>query len=122
MCTTQVGASLRIKTWNLNLQVAPNNTELNYGRSHTDRAKDIALQILAEDPDVVVLNEANDDSARDVLVRLPFGDDGVGPIEGDVRSWETVSLAYTEGVPELSENPYPACCYPYPSRPGMAGW
>jgi hypothetical protein len=56
------------------------------------------------------------------LVRLPFGDDGVGPTEGDVRSWETVSLAYTEGAPELSENPYPACCYPYPSRPGMAGW
>ena len=56
------------------------------------------------------------------LVRLPFGDDGVGPAEGDVRSWETVNLAYTVGVPELSENPYPACCYPYPSRPGMAGW
>jgi hypothetical protein len=72
MCTTQVGASLRIKTWNLNLQVAPNNTELNYGRSHVDRAKDIALQILAEDPDVVVLNEANDDSARDVLVKELF--------------------------------------------------
>ena len=72
MCTKQVGASLRIKTWNLNLQVAPNNTELNYGRSHVDRARDIALQILAEDPDVVVLNEANDDAARDVLVKELF--------------------------------------------------
>ncbi|WP_164013867.1 hypothetical protein [Pyxidicoccus trucidator] len=56
------------------------------------------------------------------LIHLPFADDGVGPTDGDVWSWETVSLAYTEGAPELSENPYPACCYPYPSRPGMAGW
>ncbi|WP_164013865.1 endonuclease/exonuclease/phosphatase family protein [Pyxidicoccus trucidator] len=69
LCPAPVGASLRIKTWNLNLQVAPNNTESNYGRPHVERARDIARQILAEDPDVVVLSEANEDAARDVLVK-----------------------------------------------------
>ncbi len=54
------------------------------------------------------------------LVRLPFRDDGAGPIESDVHSWETVNLFYTHADPELSEELMDAaCCYPRPSRPGV---
>ena len=68
-CPQPVGASLRIQTWNLNLQVTPNNTEVNFGMLHQTRAGHIARQVLADDADVVVFNEANDDEARDVLIK-----------------------------------------------------
>jgi hypothetical protein len=50
------------------------------------------------------------------LVRLPFVDDGLGPLPGDVGSWETISLRQQDD-PELSEVPSSGCCFPEPSRP-----
>lgn len=55
-------------------------------------------------------------------VRFPFVDDGAGPVESDVGSWETISLVYKAGDPDLSENPFPACCYPEPSQPSVKVW
>ena len=57
------------------------------------------------------------DSPSGSRLRLPFVDDGAGPLPGDVGSWETLDLRQAEGVPELSEGPTAGCCYPEPSRP-----
>ena len=62
-----------------------------------------------------LLHEAGPSSGS--RVRLPFVDDGAGPLPGDVDSWETISLRRADGDPDRSEGPFSGCCYPQPDRP-----
>ncbi len=61
--------SLRIMNYNAAIQVYPGDSEDFYSLSFEERAEMIAQLILADDPDVVVLNEVNQNASKDVFVQ-----------------------------------------------------
>jgi hypothetical protein len=67
--TTTGSRSIQIMTYNAAIQVAPGDTESQYGMDFEACAALIAEKILLDDPDVVILNEVNQNASKDVFVQ-----------------------------------------------------
>lgn len=62
-CPANPAMHLRILTYNTWLQVTPGDSSEAFGMPHVERARLIADKILADDPDIAVLQEVNEEDA-----------------------------------------------------------
>src|SRR6185503_16135658 len=102
----------------LALTVAVGEPATDHGWVHFELKLAIPADALVSQTLGLGLRRINGSSGVNAVERFPYADDGAGPVDADVASWETLQLAYTQGMLIANERRVDGCCFPSRSIPG----